>query len=67
MAMLRSLALRPGEVVDRHRLLAALPGAGDLHAVEMAVARLRKSLGRAGIVETVVKRGYRLACTGGRA
>lgn len=34
----------------------------DEHAVEMAVARLRRGLGRAGIVETVVKRGYRLAC-----
>ncbi len=28
----------------------------------MAVARLRRGLGRTGIVETVVKRGYRLAC-----
>jgi uroporphyrinogen-III synthase len=27
----------------------------------MAVARLRRGLGRSGIVETVVKRGYRLA------
>ncbi|RAY11091.1 uroporphyrinogen-III synthase [Actinomadura craniellae] len=34
----------------------------DEHAVEMAVARLRRGLGRTGIVETVVKRGYRLAC-----
>lgn len=34
----------------------------DEHAVEMAVARLRRGLGRPGIVETVVKRGYRLAC-----
>jgi uroporphyrinogen-III synthase len=61
MAILRSLALRPGHVVERQRLLAALPGAGDLHAVEVAVARLRKGLGRPDIVETVVKRGYRLA------
>ncbi|HEY6797922.1 MAG TPA: uroporphyrinogen-III synthase [Kineosporiaceae bacterium] len=60
MAILRALALRPGEVVDRRRLLAALPGAADLHAVEVAVARLRSGLGRVGIVETVVKRGYRL-------
>lgn len=28
----------------------------------MAVARLRRGLGRGGLVETVVKRGYRLAC-----
>ncbi|MCD0449921.1 uroporphyrinogen-III synthase [Actinocorallia sp. API 0066] len=38
----------------------------DEHAVEMAVARLRRGLGRTGIVETVVKRGYRLACEPGR-
>jgi DNA-binding winged helix-turn-helix (wHTH) protein len=61
MAMLRTLAHRPGDVVDRQRLLAVLPGATDLHAVEMAVGRLRAGLGRPGVVETVVKRGYRLA------
>ncbi|TDC63286.1 uroporphyrinogen-III synthase [Actinomadura sp. GC306] len=43
------------------RLREARPQA-DEHAVEMAVARLRRGLGRPGIVETVVKRGYRLAC-----
>lgn len=61
MALLRALSRSPGEVVDRHRLLATMPGASDLHAVEVAVARLRAGIGRAGVVETVVKRGYRLA------
>lgn len=61
MSILRSLARRPGHVVDRRHLLTTLPGAADPHAVEMAVARLRKSLGRPDLVETVVKRGYRLA------
>jgi len=61
LAILRALVRRPGEVVDRRRLLAALPGAADLHAVEVAVARLRTGLGTSGVVETVVKRGYRLA------
>lgn len=65
LAMLRVLADRPGEVVDRHRLLAALPGAADLHAVEMAVTRLRAALGRPGVVQTVVKRGYRLCVDNG--
>lgn len=60
MAILRALVQRPGEVVDRPRLLTALPGAADLHAVEVAVGRLRAGLGRPGVVETVVKRGYRL-------
>jgi uroporphyrinogen-III synthase len=61
MAMLRALARRPGGVVDRQALLAALPSGGDLHAVEVAIGRLRSGLGTTGVVETVVKRGYRLA------
>ncbi|GLY14534.1 uroporphyrinogen-III synthase [Kineosporia sp. NBRC 101677] len=60
MAILRELARQPGHVVDRTTLLSALPGAGDLHAVEVAVARLRAALGTPKIVQTVVKRGYRL-------
>jgi uroporphyrinogen-III synthase len=61
MAVLRVLADQPGRVVPRPVLLAALPGAGDEHAVETAVARLRSALGEPRIVQTVVKRGYRLA------
>jgi uroporphyrinogen-III synthase len=79
MAILRALARRPGYVVSRAELCGVLPGrtltAGpphgrphaDEHAVEMAVARLRRGLGRNGLVETVVKRGYRLACDPVRA
>ncbi len=59
MAVLRELARRPGHVVPRSDLIASLPGGGDGHAVEMAVTRLRAALG-APVVETVVKRGYRL-------
>jgi uroporphyrinogen-III synthase len=73
MAVLRALAARPGRVVSRAELCDVLPsGSGsagwpsrlrpDEHAVEMAVARLRRALGHQGLVETVVKRGYRLAC-----
>jgi uroporphyrinogen-III synthase len=62
MAVLRALARRPGRVVLRADLLAELPGGGaDEHAVEAAIARLRSSLGAPKIVQTVVKRGYRLA------
>lgn len=62
MALLRTLARRPGWVVSRADLLRALPGAGgDEHAVETAMARLRAALGEPGLVRTVVKRGYRLA------
>ncbi|WP_448608182.1 uroporphyrinogen-III synthase [Geodermatophilus sp. URMC 60] len=59
MAVLRALAARPGAVVPKSDLVAGLPGGGDGHAVEMAVTRLRAALGP-GVVETVVKRGYRL-------
>ncbi len=59
MAVLRALACRPGHVVPRTELTTSLPGVGDGHAVEMAVTRLRAALG-APVVETVVKRGYRL-------
>ncbi|GII66009.1 uroporphyrinogen III methyltransferase [Sphaerisporangium krabiense] len=66
MAVLKRLAERPGHVVSRAELRVVLPGGPERdsaeHAVEMAVTRLRRALGRAGIVETVVKRGYRLAC-----
>ena len=62
MALLRALARRPGRVVTRAELLGALPGGGDdEHAVEMAVARLRTALGQPKLLQTVVKRGYRLA------
>ncbi|WP_404815481.1 uroporphyrinogen-III synthase [Streptomyces thermolineatus] len=62
MALLRALARRPGWVVARAELLRALPGeSSDEHAVETAMARLRAALGEPGLVQTVVKRGYRLA------
>ncbi|MFD9908258.1 uroporphyrinogen-III synthase [Streptomyces sp. NPDC059063] len=62
MALLRALTRRPGWVVARAELLRALPGAGrDEHAVETAMARLRSALGAPRLIQTVVKRGYRLA------
>ncbi|WP_344775481.1 uroporphyrinogen-III synthase [Nocardioides panacisoli] len=63
-AVLQALLVNPGNVVSRRDLLAALPSgtAGSEHAVEMAVARLRAALGTR-CIQTVVKRGYRLAVT----
>ena len=62
MALLRRLAHPPGRVVTRAQLLGVLPGrGGDEHAVDTAMTRLRTALGVPGIVQTVVKRGYRLA------
>lgn len=62
LAVLDALVTNPGQVVSRAELLAQLPsgGAGSEHAVEMAVARLRSALGTRA-VQTVIKRGYRLA------
>jgi uroporphyrinogen-III synthase len=61
MALLRELAGRPGQVFSRDALGRLLPGeSSDGHAVEVAIARLRTALGDPAIVQTVVKRGYRL-------
>ncbi|MEJ5944219.1 uroporphyrinogen-III synthase [Pseudokineococcus basanitobsidens] len=60
LAVLGRLALAGGAVVPRAELLAVLPAATDDHAVDVAVGRVRSTL-PAGVVTTVVKRGYRLA------
>jgi uroporphyrinogen-III synthase len=68
MAVLRALATQPGRVLSAAEIRAIVPHSStvDDHAIEMAVSRLRGSLGRtdlAGLdlVQTVMKRGYRLA------
>lgn len=58
--LLRKLVSAPGTVMSRTELAAALPGIQDDHAMEVAISRLRQSLGAPGLVATVVKRGYRL-------
>ena len=63
-AVLEVLADANGAVVAKPRLLRDVwgPEFTDEHAVEVTVARLRRALGRAGAsVETVPRRGYRLA------
>ena len=64
LAVLRALAERLGHVVSRRELLGHLPSghAGSEHAVEVAVGRLRAAVGPR-LVQTVVKRGYRLPVT----
>ena len=62
-ALLRALSDRPGHVLSRAELLQRVwvGSSADEHAVEAAVARLRTVLGpHAGLVRTVLKRGYRL-------
>lgn len=62
--LLAALAERPGRVLSKSQLLAAAwpRDQADEHAVEVAVARLRRRLGPRGrLLETVFRRGYRLA------
>jgi uroporphyrinogen-III synthase len=61
MALLRELASRPRQVFSREALGRLLPGeSSEGHAVEVAIARLRIALGDSAIIQTIVKRGYRL-------
>lgn len=62
-AVLGMLARRPGAVVSKQTLLEEVwAGESDDHVVEVTVGRLRRRLGDAGgSIETVVRRGYRLA------
>ena len=63
-AVLSALVDSGGRVLSRSELLklAWRDEPADEHAVEMTVARLRTALGQGGkAVQTVVKRGYRLA------
>lgn len=62
--LLDALVERPGVVLSKRELLQrAWPNEpADEHAVEVAIGRLRQRLGSAGAaIETVVRRGYRLA------
>jgi uroporphyrinogen-III synthase len=67
-AVLRALARQPGRVLSPAEIRTRTPGWSDVddHAIEMAVSRLRRCLEGGGLdgvslVQTVVKRGYRLA------
>ena len=68
LAVLRALAVRPGRVLSPAEIRAVMPNlsAVDDHAIEMAVSRLRGALGGTDLhgvelIQTVMKRGYRLA------
>ncbi|GGI47289.1 uroporphyrinogen-III synthase [Agromyces flavus] len=60
LAILRTLVQARGTVVSRDRLAASMPGTTDEHALEVALSRLRQTLGVPGLIATVVKRGYRI-------
>jgi two-component system response regulator QseB len=60
-AVLEVLSRRPGSVVNKHQLLAAVwHGEADGHAVEVTVGRLRRRLAGSLDIQTVPRRGYRL-------
>ncbi len=59
LALFTALAATPS-VVPRAELLARLSDTPDDHALEVAISRLRRSLGVPGLITTVVRRGYRL-------
>lgn len=62
MGALQALVAAQGQVVSRDDVLDALPGTSrDPHAAEVTIARLRDALGTPELVQTVVRRGYRLA------
>jgi uroporphyrinogen-III synthase len=67
-SVLRALARQPGRVFSAAEIRALVPGWSGVedHAIEMAVSRLRRTLDGtdldgSGVVQTVMKRGYRLA------
>lgn len=64
LAVLRALARCPGQVVSAAEIRGTEPVWADVdvddHAVEMAVSRLRRLLRGADVIETIVRRGYRL-------
>lgn len=64
-AVLSALSHRPGVVVSKGELREQVWGnVADDHAVEVTVGRLRRRLGPAADgIETVMRRGYRLALT----
>lgn len=62
LAVLRALARQPGQVLSAAEIRGGEPTWADVddHAVEMAVSRLRSLLHGADLVQTIVRRGYRL-------
>ncbi|MEP6480682.1 MAG: uroporphyrinogen-III synthase [Rhodoglobus sp.] len=60
LTLFRILVAARGSVLSRAELTASLPEMQDDHAVDVAISRLRQALPTAGLVTTVIKRGYRI-------
>lgn len=61
LSLLRALVRAEGAVIPREVLVEELGSCESAHALEMLVSRLRRALPVSGLIQTVVKRGYRLA------
>lgn len=61
LALFRALVLAGGDTLSRDTLARAAPEPLDDHAVDVAISRLRQTLPRPGVVQTVIKRGFRLS------
>ncbi|WP_238012859.1 uroporphyrinogen-III synthase [Dactylosporangium sp. AC04546] len=61
--VLRALAAEPGKLLSSADIRRLVPGLTDVddHAIEMTVSRLRRAMPDLDLVQTVIKRGYRLA------
>jgi len=60
LALFRRLVGAAGAIVPRDRLALVAPEPLDEHAMDVAISRLRQSLPEPKLVETVIKRGYRV-------
>ncbi|MFF1573158.1 uroporphyrinogen-III synthase [Leifsonia sp. NPDC058292] len=61
LALFRALVRAGGGTISRAELARSAPEALDDHGVDVAVSRLRAALPDGRIVQTVIKRGYRIA------
>ena len=61
LSLFRTLVRASGGTVSRAELSRSAPESLDDHGVDVAVSRLRSALPDARIVQTVIKRGYRIA------
>lgn len=61
LSLFRTLVRAAGGTVSRVELAHSAPEALDAHGVDVAVSRLRSALPEGKVVQTVIKRGYRIA------
>jgi uroporphyrinogen-III synthase len=61
LALFRTLVRANGRTISRAELAGSTPESLDDHGVDVAVSRLRGALPEGKVVQTVIKRGYRIA------